>query len=281
MVLDLQDSTDQIKEQADLLVQRLAEIGPCIVAFSGGVDSSVVAFAAFKALKQQCIAVTGLGAAVSQLDREFALDVIAQIGMRHEFLNTYEIDDHAYIRNDRKRCFYCKSELYTRLQLFAREMSIANLVSGTNVDDLGDYRPGLEAAKSHGVYQPLADLNIGKQSVRKIAAMWGLSIASRPASPCLSSRIAYGTAVTPERLRMIESAESMLHQLGFDEVRVRYLPGSHARIELPAHRLAEFQNSVDVDSLGEKIRALGFAMISVDHAGLQSGGLNRMLPILQ
>ncbi len=274
------DQTVSTELLADRLVQSLSTIGPCVIAFSGGVDSSVVAAAAYRAVGENCVAVTGLGSAVSQLDRSFATEVAKSIGLRHEFLPTNEIDSESYRRNDGQRCFYCKDELYNQIRIFAQKYQIDAIVSGTNFDDLGDYRPGLLAGENHRVLTPLASLGIRKDQVRGIAKLWNLSVAERPAAPCLSSRIAYGVEVTKARLQMVERGENLLHDLGFTNVRVRLHDAELARIEIPAESLKSFFAIVDLQTLASDLKLLGFRFVTVDLSGLKSGSLNQMLPIL-
>jgi len=259
------------------LVDSLASMKSCVIAFSGGVDSSVVAQAAYLALGDQAIAITGYGAAVSDVDRQWARDVTEFIGIRHEQVLTREITDPNYLRNDSKRCYFCKSHLYSSLVSWAKENGFEQVLSGTNIDDLSDYRPGLEAAKEHSVKAPLVSLNIGKSTVRALARFWGLPVADRPASPCLASRIAYGQSVSEERLKRIEAAEAWLHDAGFYDVRVRLHGDELARVEVSEsdfHRLVELKCRGLID---EKLRSMGFQFVTIDLGGRQSGSLNRTL----
>ncbi len=251
----------------------------CVVAFSGGVDSSVVAAAAYRVLGDRAVAVTGIGPAVSEADIKMARTVASAIGIRHVLVETNEIQDPNYRLNDGRRCFFCKSNLYARLRQWADEHGFETILSGTNADDLGDYRPGLEAAANFQVQAPLADLKIDKESVRELARLWTLPVADRPASPCLASRIAYGESVTEEKLSQLEKAERWLNEHGCVDVRVRLHPGELARIEV---------SIVDIERLCEPnlrsqmttyFKALGFQFVTLDLTGRQSGSLNRLLPI--
>ncbi len=271
---------------ADSLVARLAEIGPCVVAYSGGVDSSLVAAAAYRALGDQCVAVTGLSPAVSSFDRAYAERIAKQIGIRHLFVETQEQHDPNYVRNDAKRCYYCKSELFRQLRTFAQRLNFDAIVSGTNADDLGDYRPGLQAGEESNVQTPLADLKLRKSDVRAIARQWNLDVAERPAAPCLASRIAYGISAEPQTLQMIERAEAILRELGFEEQRVRLHENKLARIEVSANDLDRFMKTVDFAELTRQLKSLGFQFVTVDLQGLQSGSMNlalrtKQLPVLQ
>lgn len=269
-----------IESIANDLIGRIRSHGSAIVAFSGGVDSGVVAAAAFRALNSSAIAITGVGPAVPEHDLQAARDVASSIGIRHVELPTEEILDTNYIRNDARRCYYCKSSLYRSIRAWANANHFNAVLSGTNLDDLGDYRPGLEAAQQFDVSAPLAELRIDKNGVRQLAEHFQLSIADKPASPCLASRIAYGQAVTLERLEMIEAAENFLKQLGFQDVRVRLHENNLIRIELSQediHRVCDAGNRIKIH---EHMRSLGCAFVTLDLGGRQSGSLNRVLPIL-
>ena len=282
---ELQGSGEiDVAAAADALVEAIGRIGSCVVAFSGGVDSSVVAAAAFKAMGDRALAVTAAGAAVSDFDRQYAQSVAAEIGLRHLWVETEEIDDPDYARNDARRCYHCKRTLYATLRQIADREGIATILSGTNADDLGDYRPGLQAAEEFGIRAPLAELRIDKVGIRRIAAHWGMAVADRPAAPCLSSRLAYGVPVTRERLRMVELAERSLRALGFPECRVRVHEGELARIEVPAFELPRFVGQVDFAAFAAELRSVGFRFVTLDLQGFRSGSLNppgvRSLPVL-
>ena len=229
-------SAAQIEAAKRRLEATFRDYRRCAIALSGGVDSAVAAKAAVEALGDDAAAYTGVGPAVSEEELESARQAAAQIGIRHELIDVREIDSPNYVRNGPDRCYHCKSELYD--QIAAVVDADVVVVNGTNRDDLGDYRPGLQAAAERAVRTPLADCEIDKKMVRALAKSWGLSLADKPAAPCLASRIAYGTSVTPERLAKIESAERMLRKLGFNLVRVRLHEGELARIEAPLEAVA-------------------------------------------
>jgi pyridinium-3,5-biscarboxylic acid mononucleotide sulfurtransferase len=259
------------------LVESIQQFESCAVAFSGGVDSAVVAKAAFLALGDRSVAVTGLGAAVSQSDCEDAIAVALQIGVRHVRLTTNEVENPNYQANDARRCFYCKSELYQQVRRWCDSHGIQTILSGTNADDLNDYRPGLQAASDYQVRSPLASLGITKVLVRRLAEYWHLPIASKPASPCLASRIAYGQLVTIERLGKIERAERWLGAQGFVDVRVRLHADNLARIEL---HLEDFERATSLDcraAIVQSLRDFGFDFVTIDLAGRESGSLNRAI----
>lgn len=269
-----------IQQQSHKLLDFLKTLPNAVVAFSGGVDSAVVAKAAFLALQSNAVAITGYGAAVSQQDRIDAADVAKQIGIRHIILSTDEISDPNYIANDARRCYHCKSHLYATLRNWGAQNGFHCLLSGTNLDDLGDYRPGLEAAQENEVRAPLAELSFGKEIIRSLAAHWNLSVADKPASPCLASRIAYGESVSVDRLRRIEEGEKYLRAQGFQDVRVRLHEGELARIEIPKTELGRCMSEDWFEETSAKFRSLGFRHVTLDLAGLQSGSLNRSLQIL-
>lgn len=264
-------------ERADRLVQWFSTFHSCIVAFSGGVDSAVVARAAAEALREKALAVTGVGPAVAQSELQSADEVARQIAIAHEFIQTHEIEVDAYRVNDLRRCYHCKSELYGTLSCLAKERSFDVVVSGTNADDLGDYRPGLQAAAEFAIKHPLVELGYAKADVRAIAQYWGLSVADKPASPCLASRIAYGVEVSPERLKRIELAEAWLAQHGLREFRVRVHADEIARLEVRFEDLDRFFRYEEFRlSVTEELRRLGFRRVTVDLEGFCSGSLYQL-----
>jgi len=265
------------EQMAESLVASLRRHTSIVVAFSGGVDSAVVAAAAHRALGAKAVAWTSLGAAVPQSDRQAARKVAADIGIAHVECVTDEISNPDYARNGPDRCFHCKSTLYAAIQRWAEEHAFETIVSGTNADDLGDYRPGLRAADAFHVVAPLAELGIGKSDVRRIATAWGLSIADKPASPCLSSRIAYGQVVTFGKLTSIERMETWLLERGFRDVRARVHGDGLLRLELPADQLAEALQSSLREEIVALARGLGFHFVTLDLAGRESGSLNRTI----
>jgi uncharacterized protein len=212
---------------------------------------------------------------------EQAEAVARTIGIRHERIDLHELANPAYATNAPDRCFHCKSELYTHLDGLAERFGVAVVASGTNADDLDDYRPGLQAAAAHGVRSPLAECGITKADVRGLAAEWNLPVADKPASPCLSSRIAYGQEVTPERLRMIDRAEQIVRSLGIRVCRVRYHAGELARIEVPAEWIGRLCEPATRATLADQLRLLGFKAITIDLDGFRSGNLNDTIQVHQ
>lgn len=268
---------DEVAVRRDALLNVISSYGSCAVAFSGGVDSAVVAKAAQLALGDAAVLVTGNGQALATGELEEARHVADLIGVRHVIVDTDELSRPQYVANGPDRCYHCKTELYGRVSDLAARLGVHVLVNGANADDLRDYRPGQRAAAEHEIRSPLAECGINKREVRQLAAAWDLPVAEKPASPCLASRLAYGVEVTPERLAMVDRAEQIIRSLGFRELRVRYHPGDLARIEIPASQVAELCEPDVREFLVSELRGLGFKFVSVDLAGFQSGGLNQLI----
>ncbi len=249
------------------------------MAFSGGVDSAVVAAAAVRALPHSALAVTAVSASLSASQRQAARDVALQLGIEHLEVVTDETARPEYIRNDKRRCFFCKQTLYQHLHAIAAERGFDVIVSGTNADDTNDYRPGIEAGQAARVRTPLADLGIDKATVRRLAKFWDVSVWDAPASPCLSSRIAYGVEVTAARLRMVETAEAFLAAQGFSPLRVRLHAGELARIEVTREALPRLLDTALWDATVAAFRAAGFRFVTLDLEGFRSGNLNTLVSI--
>lgn len=263
--------------QAEELVAAIAKHSSCVVAFSGGVDSAVVAAAAYRALGEMAVALTGIGPAVPQSDRDDAVRVARAIGIRHEQIETDEIHNPEYVSNGPDRCFHCKTTLFETIRAWGNRNGFSVILSGTNHDDLSDYRPGLKAAEQWNVIAPLAALQIGKSGVRKIAEHWGLSVADKPASPCLASRIAYGQVVTLGKLASIEAIEQWLCAHGFQDVRARVHADGLLRIELQPSDWNHFlREEIRSECLALAIEK-GFRFVTLDIMGRVSGSLNRTL----
>lgn len=273
----MDSSTRQLADSLVALIRQWESVG---VAFSGGVDSSVVAKAAVLALGDHAAALVGVGPALAQIELQTAQQVADQIGIRLVQVTPDELSSTGYVANAGNRCYFCKTALYDVCRISAKREGLEVIANGTNADDLGDYRPGLKAAEEQAVRSPLVELGIGKNQVRDIARFWGLSTAEKPASPCLASRIAPGVEVTLERLSMIEQAESLIRvATGSDDLRVRFESGDLARVELPVHQLPHCLPFLLGQNLVERLKTLGFRRITLDLEGLQSGNLNALVPL--
>ena len=269
----------ELNAKVERMLSTIASWQSCAVAFSGGVDSAVVAKAAQRALGDRALAVTGVSPSLAEGELQSARSLAELIGIRHEVIHTQEFASEDYTRNAADRCYYCKTELYTQMDQLIERFQVAVAVNGANVDDLGDYRPGLQAAGEHQVRSPLADCGINKAEVRQLARHWQLPVWDKPAAPCLSSRVAYGEEVTPQRLRMIDQAEMYLRGLGLREVRVRFHPGDLARVEVPSAEIARLLDDVAREELVRHLQSLGFKFVTLDLMGFQSGSLNRLVQL--
>ncbi len=263
-----------LQNQVEQLLATLRSYGSCAVAFSGGVDSAVVAQAAYQALGDRAVAVLADSPSLASGEREAATAVARQIGIQLIIIQTQEVSDPAYRQNSLSRCYHCKDHLYQQLAKLQQQDNLQVIVNGTNADDLNDYRPGLAAASQWQVRSPLAECQLTKDAVRQIAFFWGLPVWDKPATPCLSSRIAYGQEVTSQRLAQIDAAEAFLKSLGLSEVRVRYHGDDLARVEVPTKEIAWLCSPPIREQLVRRLSELGFRHITVDLQGFRSGSLN-------
>ena len=251
----------------------LGALGSVVVAFSGGVDSALLAVRAGRVLGSRALAVTADSESLAERQRLMALRVARENGLAHRVILTRELRDPRYARNDAQRCYFCKTELFRELLPLAAREGYAHVAYGLVTDDLSDFRPGQRAAAEAGVRSPLVDAGLSKADVRELSRRMGLPTWDLPASPCLASRVAYGIPVTPAALRQIERAEAALERLGFRELRVRHL-GSTARIEIAADELARLADPGLKQAVVAAVRAAGYADVDVDPRGYRRGSLN-------
>ena len=268
----------ELESKAAALDARLAALGSVLVAYSGGVDSAFLAVTAARVLGPAAVCITADSPSYPDRHRKLAVDTARAFGLRHEIIQTSEIERPEYRANPANRCYYCKHELYTRLTGIAASRGIAAVIDGSNADDRGDYRPGRQAAREFGVLSPLDDSGLTKTEIRELARRAGLATWDEPASACLSSRIPYHSEVTPEKLRQIEAAERVLRRLGFRVFRVRH-HDTIARLELGRDEIARALEPSVADTLDRELRRLGYAHVTVDLRGYRLGSLNEALTL--
>lgn len=266
-------------EKFERLKELLRGFGSVCIGYSGGVDSVFLSKVAVDVLgPERVLAVTGISASYPAIQHEMALDCARRFGIPHAEIETDELSDPNYAANPTNRCYFCKTELWSKLVALAEERGYAVVLDGANADDAGDYRPGMQAAREHGVRSPLLEAGLTKAEIRELSRSLGLPTWDQPASPCLSSRLPYGLAVTPERLRQIEAAESVLRRRGFREFRVRH-HGDVARIELAPSEISEALNRAA--DLGAELGTIGFGKVLLDVEGYRTGALNEALPLVR
>ena len=269
-----------LDQKRQLLLDLLAGYGRVAVAFSAGVDSTVVAKAAQLACGSNAFAVTAVSSSLADGELDEAVELARLIGIEHKVIETREFDDRNYLANPANRCYFCKTELYTRLEAMLPELGVDVIANGANVDDQGDYRPGMQAAGEHTVRSPLIEAGLTKAEVRELARDWQLPIWDKPAAPCLSSRIAYGLDVTPERTSRIDRAEQFLRrEFALRELRVRHEPNDLARIEVPLDAISRLLEPASRARIADEFHALGFKYVTIDLDGFRSGSMNAVVPL--
>ena len=266
----------QLAEKERTLFAALSAMDRVIVAFSGGTDSAYLAWAAQRALGANAVAITADSASLPESHKRDLEAFVAQYGIAHEYIATREFDNPDYARNAPDRCFHCKDELFTRLAEVGRERGYRHIVYGVNQDDLGDYRPGQNAAKKHEVAAPLADAGLSKAEIRELSRLAGLPTWDRPASACLSSRIPYGTPVTIENVKTVETGEEELKALGFRQFRVRF-HGEVVRIEISREEMPRALTMENAEAFTRIFKGLGFKYVTLDMQGYRQGSMNEVL----
>jgi pyridinium-3,5-biscarboxylic acid mononucleotide sulfurtransferase len=266
-----------LEQKTEKIKSLILEMDSALVAFSGGVDSTLVLALAHEILGEKTLAVTAQSASVPNREMQASCKLAKEIGARHLVVKTEEMSNPEYLSNPANRCYHCKTELYSSLKRIAEEKNISTILNGINTDDLGDYRPGIDSAREQGIRSPLVEAEFNKQDVRELSKLMGLSIWNKPAMACLSSRIPYGQPVTAEKLSRVEQAEDLLLSLGFQQVRVRHL-GTEACIELDKNEIPRYQSDESIQkSVQEKLMTLGFSRVVLDPEGYRMGSLNEAL----
>lgn len=265
-----------IEQKLEQLKALFAEMEQALIAYSGGVDSTLVAKIAYDILGDRALAITAESASLLPEELEDARIQAATIGITHEVVKTHEMDNPNYTSNPVNRCYFCKSELHDTLKPLALKRGYPYVVDGVNADDLGDYRPGIQAAKERGARSPLAEVGVTKAEVRELSQKLGLPWWDKPAQPCLSSRFPYGEEITVTKLQRVGRAEIYLRKLGFSNLRVRS-EGDTARIELPPEKIKEFVLTTDLPILVSAFQEFGFLYVTLDLEGFRSGKLNQVL----
>lgn len=265
-----------VAEKLNRLRALFTEMDRALIAYSGGIDSTLVAKVASDVLGERALAVTANSPSLLPEDLEDARVQAAEMGIRHEVVVTHELENPSYAANPVNRCYFCKSELHDTLKPLALERGYPYVVDGVNADDLQDYRPGIQAARERGARSPLAEVGITKLEVRQISRELGLPWWDKPAQPCLSSRFPYGEAITVEKLQRVGRAERYLRQLGYRTLRVRSAEDT-ARIELPVETIKSFVAETDIEALVAALQSYGFTYVTLDLEGFRSGKLNQVL----
>jgi len=275
--IQIAEQAQLLPDEKELLLQKhLAEFPSMIIALSGGADSAYLAWAAHHAIGERALSVTALSPSYSAHDRSVVEDFVRQLGVRHEFIETHEMENPRYRANAADRCYFCKDELFNVLDVMAQERGFAAIAYGVNADDTLDFRPGHRAASEHRVLAPLLDAGLHKPEIRTLSQRAGLPTWDRPASACLASRLPYGTEVTPERLALIERGEAALRDLGFRQFRVR-LHEKLARVEIAPEEMPRAMSPEMASSIASRLKTAGFSYVALDLEGYRQGSLNETL----
>jgi uncharacterized protein len=275
-ILSGESTCASTEEKEALLLSRLANLSSVIVALSGGADSAYLAWAAHQALGERALSVTALSPSFSAYDRAMVEEFVGKLDVRHEFIETHEMENPSYRANEPDRCFFCKDELFSKLDELAVARGCAAIVYGVNADDTLDFRPGHRAAANHQVLAPLLDAGLRKAEIRILSQRAGLPTWDRPASACLASRLPYGTEVTPERLALVERGEAAMRELGFRQFRVR-LHDQLARVEIAPDEMPRALSVQMSATIAERLKAAGFSYVALDLEGYRQGSLNETL----
>ena len=267
---------ETLRTKQEMLFANLRDLGRVVIAYSGGTDSAYLAWAAHRVLGENALAITADSPSIPASHKRDAEAFAQECGFAHQYIATYEFDNADYVKNDKDRCFHCKDELFLRLEAYAAEHGYRHIIYGVNRDDLGDYRPGQRAAKIHQVKAPLVEAELTKAEIRELSHLAGLSTWDRPAAACLSSRVPYGTPVTPRTIRTIEQGEEAVRALGFRQFRVRF-HGELVRIEIAREELPKAFTLESAGALTTIFKQLGFLYVTLDLEGYRQGSLNAVL----